>query len=135
MSVLDSSAVFEYLLGRAPPEIRALLKDPSQPPPCAPSNLVFEIVSAMRRAEHRGELETRRAEAAVTDLGSMAVELFPTMGLREQAWALRHNFSAGDAMFVALAERLDEPLITTDRSLALAAKRIVGLRVAHFDVG
>jgi predicted nucleic acid-binding protein len=43
--------------------------------------------------------------------------------LRRRAWELRHNLNAADALFVALAERLDEPLATKDTALARAASK------------
>ena len=46
----------------------------------------------------------------------------PTLALRDRAWELRENMTAADALFVALAERLDEPLATKDRGLARAAR-------------
>ena len=45
------------------------------------------------------------------------------MSLRRRAWELRENVIVPDAMFVALAELLDEPLATKDRALARAAAR------------
>jgi predicted nucleic acid-binding protein len=38
--------------------------------------------------------------------------------LLDRAWELRNNVAAYDAMFVALAERLDVPLLTRDRRLS-----------------
>jgi predicted nucleic acid-binding protein len=38
--------------------------------------------------------------------------------LLERVWALRQNVTAYDAMYVALAELLDVPLITRDGRLA-----------------
>jgi predicted nucleic acid-binding protein len=35
-------------------------------------------------------------------------------------WTLRENLTAADAVFVALAEALDAPLLTTDAALARA---------------
>jgi predicted nucleic acid-binding protein len=47
--------------------------------------------------------------------------------LRDRAWELRENLTAADALFVALAERLGEPLATKDRRLALAARKHAGI--------
>ncbi len=40
--------------------------------------------------------------------------------LLARVWELRYNLSAYDAIYVALAERLDAPLFTCDRRLARA---------------
>ena len=40
-------------------------------------------------------------------------------------WDLRHNLSPYDACYVAVAEELDAPLVTTDLRLARAAAGVV----------
>jgi predicted nucleic acid-binding protein len=86
----------------------------------APDLLVFEVLAVLRREAAR-ELGDARASGAVRDLGDVALALFPSLALRERAWALRRNFTIADAIFVALAEQLGEPLVTKDVSLARAA--------------
>ena len=44
----------------------------------------------------------------------------PSRSLWPRAWELRTNLSAYDALYVALAERLDAPLLTADARLARA---------------
>jgi len=41
--------------------------------------------------------------------------------LLERMWELRSNITAYDAAYVALAERLDSPLITCDAKLTTAS--------------
>ena len=41
--------------------------------------------------------------------------------LLPRVWALRHNLTAYDAVYVALAEALDAPLLTRDQRMATAA--------------
>ena len=54
----------------------------------------------------------------------------PHLGpLAERAWQLRANLSFYDALYVALAEALDCPLVTADQRLARAARDIVQLEV------
>jgi predicted nucleic acid-binding protein len=50
--------------------------------------------------------------------------------LLDDAFALRDDFTFDDAVYVALARRLDEPLATADRGLARAAADI-GLDVVR----
>jgi predicted nucleic acid-binding protein len=43
---------------------------------------------------------------------------YPHAPLAARIWELRENLTAYDAAYVALAEVLDAPLLTTDRRLA-----------------
>lgn len=51
---------------------------------------------------------------------SMSIVRVSTVGLMSDAWALRHNLTAYDACYVALARRLGSALITGDHRLAAA---------------
>ena len=44
----------------------------------------------------------------------------PTRLLLERMWELRDNLSGYDAAYVAAAEHLEAPLVTTDKRLAAA---------------
>jgi predicted nucleic acid-binding protein len=127
VTVLDTSVAIDYLLSTGVgDQVEALL---AAEPAAAPDLLVFESLAVLRRAVGRRELTRARAGAAVDDLGDMALDLFPTLPLRLRAWELRRNMTAADALFVALAEALGEPLATKDRSLARAAARHAGVEV------
>jgi predicted nucleic acid-binding protein len=126
VTVVDSSAVIDFLVGEeAAGDVSDLLTH--EPVLAAPDLLVFEVLAVLRRHVLRGVVSSDRARAAVIDLGDFPVELFPTLPLRERAWELRENLTAGDAIFVALAERLGEPLATKDRGLAAAAATHAGV--------
>lgn len=121
MTVLDTSAVVDYLLGDGvAEEVQALLRDGG--PAAAPDLVVFEVLAVLRRDVSRGELSDARAQAAIADLGDVSLDLFPTLALRQRAFDLRHNMTAADALFVALAEILEEPFATKDRPLAAATR-------------
>jgi predicted nucleic acid-binding protein len=131
VSVIDASGVFDLLTGGdSARQVEALFF--SEVELAAPDLIVYEVISGLRRAVIREALDADRASAAVSDLGDLKLDLSPSLPLRERAWELRHNLTAGDALFVALAEQLGEPLATKDRGLAAAAKR-AGIETIELD--
>ncbi|CAN5472026.1 hypothetical protein BH20ACT15_BH20ACT15_13440 [soil metagenome] len=129
MTVLDSSGVVDYLTDTGvAAEVRELLVDDVQVPLAAPEIIVVEVVSTLRRLARRKVTSAARAGKAVEDLGAMRVDLFPTIHLRRRAWDLRDNVATPDAMFLALAELLDEPLATKDGRLARAASQLTDVK-------
>ncbi len=117
MTVLDTSAVVDYLLGAGvAQQVQDLMSAEGEL--AAPDVLVFEVLAVLRRESHRGAIAEDRALGAVEDLGEISVELFSSLPLRDRVWGLRRNLTAADALFVALAENLDEPFATRDRALA-----------------
>lgn len=132
MTVLDTSALVDFVLGAAvADQVRALMAAEGEL--AAPDLAIFETLAVLRRETLRGVLADERAASAIEDLGDVPLELFPSMPLRRRAWSLRANMTAADALFVALAEQLGEPLATKDEALiAEAAKHadvaVVSLR-------
>jgi predicted nucleic acid-binding protein len=121
VTVVDTGGVVDVLLGTGSvDEIVDLLG--REPTVAAPDVVVFETLSVMRRLTQHGDLDPHRAAAAIEDFGDFRIGLFPSMPLRNRAWELRANMTAADALYVALAEQLGEPLATKDRSLARAAR-------------
>jgi predicted nucleic acid-binding protein len=134
VTVLDTSAVIDFLLAEgAVGEVESLLAQEGSA--AAPDLLVFEILAVLRRDVGRGAVRPDRAQGAVEDLGDLPVDLFGTLALRERAWELRANLTAADALFVALAERLGEPLATKDRGLASAAVTHAGIDTQLLGAG
>lgn len=132
MTVLDTSGVIDYLVGdEAFDQVGSLLTDEGSV--AVPDLLVFEVVAVFRRQANRRSISADRARSAIVDLGDFPVEIFPSLPLRARVWELRENFTAADGFFVALAERLDEPLATKDRALASATRSHTGVRI--IDLG
>ena len=57
----------------------------------------------------------------VEEFADLRIELVDMMPLLPAVWEMRHNVSAYDAMYVALARAVDAPLLTLDRGMAAAA--------------
>jgi predicted nucleic acid-binding protein len=87
----------------------------------APHLLDVEIAQVLRRYAVAGEIEAERGRAALADLADFRLSRYPHHFLMPRVWELRDNLSAYDAVYVALAEALDAPLLTRDRRLAAAA--------------
>ncbi len=114
MIVVDASALLEVLLRRpAAPSVEQIIFGAGQTL-AAPYLLDIEIAQVIRRHAVKGEIDGERGGQALTDFGDMAIQRYPHDILLRRIWALRHNLSAYDASYVALAEALDTPLVTRD---------------------
>ena len=120
MIVLDASAVIEILLQtRAGSSLTERLLSPDTALQ-APYLLQVEVAQVLRRFCARGELQPERARQALADLLDFPVELHSHDLLLPRAWELRENLTVYDAVYIALAELLEAPLLTRDRRLAAA---------------
>jgi predicted nucleic acid-binding protein len=120
--VVDASALLEALLRTpAAAAVERRLFEPGQTLH-APHLLDVEVAQVVRRYAAAGEIEPERGRAALVDLADFPVRRYPPALLLSRVWELRHNFTAYDAVYVALAEALDAPLLTRDRRLAGAAR-------------
>jgi predicted nucleic acid-binding protein len=119
--VFDASAAVELLLGT--PRAAAIRTRIARPRESlhAPHLFDIEVVSSLRRFVSRGLLAGDAARDMVEDLSSLRLARYPHAPLLDRIWQLRENFTAADAAYVALAEGLDAPLLTSDERLAGAA--------------
>jgi predicted nucleic acid-binding protein len=115
--VVDSSAVAELILSTA----RGLLVSSELAGGAtlhAPDLLGVELVSVLRKLANAGEISSADSARALDDFRALGVEMYEHDPLLDRAFALRGAVSAYDAMFLALAEALDAPLLTCDAKLA-----------------
>lgn len=119
MIVLDASAVVAVLLDPGAERIRERIEGPGESLH-VPHLMDLEVLHALRRQALRGALSPRRGTEALEDLKNILFVRYPHTSLVERVWELRRNLTAYDATYVALAEVLDAPLLTTDRRLAQA---------------
>jgi predicted nucleic acid-binding protein len=118
--VLDASALVELLLDTATGQAVAVrIADPTEGLH-VPHLADVEVVQALRRYQKDGELDAAAAAIALEDLHALDLQRHAHEPLLDRVWELRHNLSAYDAVYVALAEVLDTTVLTCDRRLARA---------------
>lgn len=88
--------------------------------PAVPSLADIEVVSVLRKRWLAGDLTVERFADAVEALGNLSLARHSMVPLLTRAYQLRANVTPYDAVYVALAESLDCPLITNDKALARA---------------
>lgn len=120
MIVVDASAVIEILL-RAPATdaLEARLFAPGETLH-APHLIDLEVAQVLRRHVLAGQFSADRGTAALAAWLGFRVRRHDHHALVPRIWALRETMTAYDAAYVALAEALDAPLVTTDTKLARA---------------
>jgi len=120
MIVVDASALLEALLRTpAAAAVERRLFD-SRQTLHAPHLLDVEVAQVVRRYTAAGELNAERGREALADLADFPLLRYPHDFLLPRVWELRHNLTAYDAVYVALAEALGAPLLTRDQRLAAA---------------
>ena len=119
MIVVDASIIVTGLAddGADGDRVRARLRGEQL---VAPHVIDLEVSSAWRRLTAAGDLDDRRAELALADLGSIRLQRAEHLPLLDRCWELRHNLTVYDAAYVALAELMEIGLLTGDARLANA---------------
>ena len=118
MIIVDASALLEFLL-QTPVGARVearLFRD--QDELHSPHLADVEVTQGLRRLVRAGEVSSDRAAEAIADLADLDLHRHAHLDLLTRAWKLRENITAYDAMYVALAEALDAPIVTCDAPLA-----------------
>ena len=120
MTLVVDASVVEEILVRSPIGVRCADWIQGQIL-LAPMHISVEVTSAIRKNSLAGLLEDEHAKEALNsflDLGIQMVDMTESM---VDAWELRDNFSAYDAMYVVLARHMGVKLLTLDERLVAAA--------------
>jgi predicted nucleic acid-binding protein len=84
----------------------------------APHLIDSEMLAALAGLVRGRKLTSHRALDAQQDFADLPIVRYPLAGVAERVWELRHSVAIYDACFVALAEVLSAPLVTSDQRLA-----------------
>ncbi len=115
---IDASALVELLL--LTPIGRSVERAVAGAALIAPDVINPETLQSLRNLERGGKISQDRAAKAVVRLAESTITRVPTTGLIVDAWPMRTNLSSYDACYVALAKRLDCPLLTIDARMMRA---------------
>jgi Predicted nucleic acid-binding protein, contains PIN domain len=117
MIVLDASVIVELLTnGNVAGALREELSRDDESF-AAPHLMDVEVVSALRNLNAAGRIDSHRIAEYLDDLASLPADRYPHAPLLGRMWELRHNFTAYDSAYIALAEALNATLYTTDDKL------------------
>lgn len=120
--VLDASAAVELLLATDDgQQIDHRLR--SGAGLVAPAHFDAEVLSALGRLCRSGQIPATVVGDALEDLADLPIQRIDLPPLLAEAWALRHNVSGRDGLYVAIARRAEATLVTTDGRLARAVER------------
>jgi predicted nucleic acid-binding protein len=120
--VVDASAVAGYLFdAERYPGVAAIIGD-EESEVLVPYLCDVEVASALRSAIARKSLDVSRAEEALDAYRGFSLERFAHLPFLGRILELRDNFTAADAVYVALAEAFSVPFHTADHRLARAVR-------------
>ena len=129
MIVLDASAAIEWLL-QSPAGIKIDKRIFSVSESLhVPHLLDIEVAQVFRRYVREKIIPPQRGREALEDLDGLPLSRYPHDFLITRVWELRSSLTAYDAVYVALAEALDAPLLTCDRKVASASGHSANVEV------
>lgn len=119
--IVDASAIVELLLRTERGTSVAPLLAAGDHDVHVPELCDVEVLAAIRAHMLASRMDQHRALQALDAYRDLPLTRHGHTDLVPRALGLRFNFTAYDAMYVALAELLEGTLLTADRSLARAA--------------
>jgi len=121
MIVLDASAAVDWLL-QTSAGLQIEKRIYSRNETLHSTHLLdLEVAQVLRRLVREGTISARRGDEALRDLLALRISRYPHFVFLPRIWKHRHNLSAYDAAYVALAEKLSAPLVTRDARLSAAS--------------
>ncbi|WP_157930727.1 type II toxin-antitoxin system VapC family toxin [Glycomyces xiaoerkulensis] len=122
MIVLDNSALIDATIGyeERPGLDRELITQELH----VPHLIDYEFRNALRGMLLGSKIIRSRAEGAIMIKETLALVRYPESVTGRRTWDLMDNFNPYDATYVALAEYLGCPLVTTDAKMERGARTV-----------
>ena len=114
--VIDASVVIDALIGAGRLIDRVVTYELH-----APVSIDAEVLHGVRRKWWRKLLTDDEADTVVNIFQTLPISRHPVAQLVDRMWSFRHNITAYDAGYVALAESMNVPLFTRDSRLSRAS--------------
>jgi predicted nucleic acid-binding protein len=89
----------------------------------APTSIDYEFLHALRGNVRGGRITVSEARDALDSFLDADIQRHDAHRLLHAMWGFRHDLTAYDASYVALAQALGAPLVTADLRLARTARR------------
>lgn len=121
LAVVDASVLVAFYASDDPRRAAVLSRLASGDALFAPAHVDAEVVSALRGMARGNPSLTQAAPTALRHLQGFAIRRMALAPLLARMWELRENVTSYDAAYVALAERLECPLVTCDATLRAAS--------------
>jgi len=118
--VVDASAAIEWLLRTQKGSVIEARMFAEGQSLNAPHLIDIEVTQVLRRYVRERALTEARAQERLQSLLDLYILRHRYTFLLRRAWQLRHHLTIYDAVYVALAEALDAPLLTCDAKIAAA---------------
>jgi predicted nucleic acid-binding protein len=133
MLVIDASALVELLTVDPDDEPGLASRVHEVEWMSAPDLIDYEVLNVLRKMVLRGDIEVELAQESRLALRDLRLSRQPlTDEMADRVWELRHNASAYDAAYLALAEQLDVPLVTVDRRLAEGLRELTPVTIESY---
>lgn len=118
--VIDASALTAFYAADDPRRDAVVARLAAGDALFAPAHVDVEVVSALRGMAQQNPVLRDAVPAALQHLAGFPIRRMPLAPMLPRMWELRNNTTSYDAAYVALAERLEGPVITCDGKLAAA---------------
>lgn len=132
MSVVDASLLVRVLTATPQDQhLRDRLAEPTDQLH-APDHIEIEVISAISGLLKGSRIDRGRAALMLGQFADLAITRHSDLLLHSRIIDLRRNFTAYDAAYVALAETLDQVLLTTDGKFERAPREVHSAQIKTY---